>query len=226
MDEIETLKLEVQGVLLRFLDDRSYRSVGQTKEQVADVRFVAATNDSLENLVESGEFRRDLFHRSAIHVEIPPLRERGNDVILLANHFVSQYCDSNNLVRNTLSNAAIRKLNQYRWPGNVRELKHVIHEAVLICRKNIIGPEDIHFRTGGNPAHAKTDFPRDYRLMPLGEAKALLMAEFERNYIIDKLNGTDGNVTRAAKLSGKSRQVFHKLMQKYDIYSREMRADN
>lgn len=146
LDEIGEMDLGLQSKLLRVLQEKEIQRIGSNKTLKLDFRMVAATNRDLQKAVQDGKFRQDLFYRlQGFLIHLPPLRDRENDVILLAKHFLKEFCDSNKLGDITLSKEVINSLLAYNWPGNVRELKAVIERAALLAENNIIKPEDITF---------------------------------------------------------------------------------
>jgi two-component system response regulator AtoC len=136
----------LQAKLLRALQEREITRIGSNKSIPFDVRIIIATHKDLLSEVKAGRFREDLFYRLlGINITLPPLRERGNDILLLAKNFLNQFCSDNNLSKVTLSPAAIKKLVTYEYPGNIRELKSVIEVAVVLAENNNITDKDIHF---------------------------------------------------------------------------------
>ncbi|MBM4079736.1 MAG: sigma-54-dependent Fis family transcriptional regulator, partial [Planctomycetes bacterium] len=143
LDEISTASPALQVKLLRFLNDRVFERVGDTKTFSVDVRIILATNRDLETEVKEGRFREDLFYRvNVISLHLPPLRERVADIQLLADHFLSLYAKQNNKSMTGFSDAAMQVLQHYPWPGNVRELENVIERAVVLARGKSLTPED------------------------------------------------------------------------------------
>ena len=144
LDEIGELDIGLQAKLLRVLQDNKISRLGSNKEIQLDIRVVVATNRDLMELVKEGKFREDLYYRlQGFRIHLPPLRERGNDVIILAKHFLAQFCKANKLPPKTLSKGAIAALLAHDWPGNVRELKSTIERAVLISDSDIVTEENI-----------------------------------------------------------------------------------
>jgi DNA-binding NtrC family response regulator len=209
LDEIDTLSPKAQVALLRFLQDLRYRPVGTTTEIASDVRIIAAANQELEGLVEEGRFRRDLLYRMNIFVLwIPPLRSRPADIEFLANHFIRQFSDRYGIAPKRLHPATLEWLRHHDWPGNVRELENWIHRELLLTDGDEIrsGPPDALTRTLPRPL--TTD---------LRTAKARALAEFESAYLARVLADARGNVTAAARVAGKERRAFGKLMKKHGI---------
>lgn len=146
LDEIGDMDMTLQTKLLRVLQEKKITRLGSNKEIPVNIRVLLATNRNLGKMVKEGQFREDLYYRvQGFLIHLPPLRERGNDLIVLANYFISEFCKSNKMQQKTLSRDAYKQLMQHSWPGNVRELKAVVERAVLISDTNEISPEDLLF---------------------------------------------------------------------------------
>ena len=209
LDEVDALPLKAQAALLRFLQDRTYRRVGGTQVRSADVRVVAASNADLESLAEARRFRRDLLYRlKVLTVTLPPLRERGNDAVELAEVFLArlneQYRGQVGAKRFHPDTLAV--LASHGWPGNVRELEHFVQREFLLCE----GDEIRVAATTGTRRDG--DMPDDGVFK---DAKARAVAHFEREYVTRTLARASGNVSHAAKLAGQDRSAFSKLVRKY-----------
>ena len=219
LDEIDSLSARAQAAILRFVQDRSYRPVGATRFHQADVRLIAATNADLAALASIGHFRADLLFRlDLLTVQLPPLRERPGDALLLAETFVRRFCAQYRTPGRTLSAAsrdALRSPHQ-PWPGNVRELEHRVHRCFLLGS----GPTVELGLAPPSPdlAAALSDesTPADFSATPFAEAKARVIADFERRYVHALLLHTQGNVSEAARLAGKERSRFGRLVRKYE----------
>ncbi|HLL70132.1 MAG TPA: sigma-54 dependent transcriptional regulator [Pyrinomonadaceae bacterium] len=210
LDEIDCLPLLAQTKLLRFLQEKEYRRLGSSKTLRADVRVITASNIDLEEAVKRGKLRQDLYYRlNVIPVRLPPLRERREDIPLLAQHFVAQYAAEFDKRLATLSPESIRKLVSYDWPGNVRELEHTIERAVLLSDETQIGVGEIVLP--GDVAAASPD-EDSFR-----QAKAKAVAQFERSYIQQLLLSHRGNISRAAQAARKNRRAFWQLIRKHRI---------
>jgi two-component system response regulator HydG len=204
LDEIGDLQLSLQPKLLRALQERVIRPVGADREVAVDVRLIAATNTDLSSAVEKRRFRADLFYRvNVIEVRLPPLRDRGNDVLLLAQHFVSQFAGrmGRSVVGVTPPFAA--KLTGYSWPGNVRELANVIERAVALTRSSHLEAEDL-------PPHVRS--PDTTQVVQVSRATEDLvpLEEIERRYIRRVLDATGGNKTLAAQILGVHRRTLYR----------------
>jgi two-component system response regulator GlrR len=217
LDEVDTLSTAAQIKLLRFLHDRTYRPVGSAKSITADVRVIAATNAELWHLVQVKRFREDLYYRlQVIALRLPPLRERLDDIPHLAHHFLHRYCTHYGAGPQRLSTDALHKLLAYSWPGNIRELETVIQRAVLLASSAVLHANDIELSV-----HAPETMGQD---VPFHKAKAQVIAQFERTYLLNLLSTYEGNISRAAKHAGKERRAFSRLLQKYALTRDMFRA--
>jgi two-component system response regulator PilR (NtrC family) len=198
LDEVGDMSRKTQVKFLRVLEEREFMPVGSTQVRRADVRFITATNRNLSKMVEKNEFREDLFYRlNVIPITIPPLRDRKDDVPLLAGNFLARYSEAMAKDVTGINPDAMEFLRNYDWPGNVRELENTIQRAVALARDSVITTEDlvIKMRTG-TPATAlmTKDVP------PEGIDLEERLADIERTYILTALDRTGHNVTKAAKL--------------------------
>ena len=210
LDEISEMSLSMQAKLLRVIEEKEFYPVGSEKPIKVDVRIIAASNKDLEKEVQKGNFRKDLFYRIyVIPIKLPPLRERKEDIPLLAKHFLKKFSQKMKKNIKGFSPGALQKMMLYSWPGNVRELENVVECAVAMTTQDII-TEDLILPT--EPIKETT-------LKPLKEAKD----EFERKYIIQLMEITQGNVTQAAKLARKYRADLYKLLEKYNINPEDFR---
>ncbi|WP_010585874.1 sigma-54-dependent transcriptional regulator [Schlesneria paludicola] len=206
LDELAEFPLALQPKLLRALEARTVRHVGSETELAFDVRLIAATNRDLETAVEEKRFREDLYFRiNVIQIKLPPLRSRGNDVLLLAQHYVEQFASQNDKQIVGLSDATAKKLLDYSWPGNVRELRNAIERAVALTRFDRIAVDDL------------PDKIRNYRgthLELAGDNPSELrpMEEIERRYIQHVLNATHGNRTQTAQILGFDRKTLYRKL--------------
>lgn len=222
LDEVNSLSLSAQGKLLRVLQDREYRPLGSSKSRMVDIRIIAATNSDLRYLVQTRQFREDLFHRlNVLSIFIPPLRERRGDIPLLAQHFLSVYGRQQGRDDLRFSNSALEKLLDYEWPGNVRELEGVIQRAVVLAGSSILWPNDIEL-----PLSAESNGPfsgRGYREYETNltdsfhKSKVQVIERFERTYLTELLAQYRGNITQAARSAGKERRSFQRLLRKYGL---------
>ncbi|HVW00491.1 MAG TPA: sigma-54 dependent transcriptional regulator, partial [Planctomycetaceae bacterium] len=214
LDEIGDMPLILQAKLLRVVQEHAFTPVGRQDPVQLDTRFISATNRQIEHEVDAGRFRRDLFYRLAVvHITLPPLRDRGDDVLLLASHFLTSLANINPAVRG-LSAETVELLRQYRWPGNVRELRNVIERALSLARGSEITPDDLppalHGRETAEPERIEGGRRRS-------RLDAVVAAE--RDYIVGLLTRNHGNVSQSAREAGMTRQGFHKLLSKHGIHA-------
>jgi len=207
LDEIDCLPVLAQVKLLRFLQEKEYRPLGAARIRRADVRIIAASNLNLEEAVGNGRVRKDLFYRlNIISFTLPPLRERREDIALLARHFLTKYSSEFNKDVDEFTADAVHRLTVYSWPGNVRELEHVIERAVVLCEGSTLKASDIVLSSLHDDCQES-----------LQEAKAREIARFEKNFIQGLLRASGGNITRAAQAARKNRRAFWQLIQKHRI---------
>ena len=210
LDEIDSLSPSSQGKLLRFLQDRTYRPLGVEHFVRSNANVLAATNRDLETLTHEGKFRSDLFFRlSVLRIHMPPLRERREDIPLLARHFVQALSAENGGVRKTLLPGAIHRLKLLEWPGNVRELYNVIQRAFVAAEGSEIGVEHLQLSSFFQFEEAPVE--------SFTQAKARALGAFEREYVVDALQRSKGNITQAARLAKKDRRAFARLVKRYQI---------
>ncbi|HEY0711621.1 MAG TPA: sigma-54 dependent transcriptional regulator [Polyangia bacterium] len=208
LDEIGDMPPNLQAKLLRTIETRTVRPVGSDSETAIDVRFVAATNRDLETDAEEGRFRQDLFFRiNVIQVAVPPLRARGTDVLLLAQHFLQRAAARNGRPVLGLSPAAAERLTNYNWPGNVRELQNAIERAVALTAHEHIIPDDLPERIR-NHRQAQLAFGEDQQTL-------LPMHEVERRYFFHVLESVRGNKTVAARILGFDRRTMYRKLERF-----------
>jgi len=208
LDEIDCLPIFAQVKLLRFLQEKEYRPLGSSRMRRANVRIVAASNLDLEEAVGNGKVRQDLFYRlNIISLTLPPLRERREDIPLLARHFVTRYAQEEQKEIVGFSAEALHKLMLHNWPGNVRELEHAIERSIVLCNQSIMQAEDLLISNSRDSSQRES----------MQEAKAKEIARFEKNYIQGLLSICRGNITRAAQVARKNRRAFWQLIQKHQI---------
>lgn len=216
LDEVDALSPKAQVSLLRFLEDGKYRLLGGSRLESADVRILAASNVSLQERVDQDRFRADLHYRlNVMELAVPPLRARGNDVILLARHFIMETASRYNLPRPELHAETLAWLTSQPWPGNVRELQNRIQREVLMCD----GPGILIRSLAPDPERRQKTDRRTTQTHPLNfnEAKQITMQAFERNHLLRLMRESAGNVSRAARLAGKERRALGKLLKKHSI---------
>ncbi len=211
LDEIGDMPLGLQPKLLRALQERKVRAVGATTETPFDARVIAATNRDLESAVDERRFREDLFYRiNVIHIQLPPLRARGNDVLLLAQRFLEGFATVSGKNVSGLSAAAAEKLLTYHWPGNVRELQNCIERAVALTTFELIAVEDL-------PEKVR-NYQQSHVIVASEDGSDLVpMEEVEHRYILRVLQAVGGNKTLAAQILGFDRKTLYRKLERYGV---------
>jgi DNA-binding NtrC family response regulator len=237
-DELGELPLPLQAKLLRAVQAQTFTPVGSHTPVTVDTRFICATNRDLQLEVNAGRFRQDLFYRlSVIHVELPPLRDRGEDIVLLADHFLKTLQGEHPRVQG-FDHDAVDCLRRYRWPGNIRELRNVIERAIALSRDHVISPEAFPDAirqaprrddgstqaafAGPQPAAAAVGGEPGPSLAPASREEALRVAEHQ--YLVGLMRRHEGNVSQAARQAGMSRQGMHKLLRSHEIRAADYRS--
>ncbi|WP_308774983.1 sigma-54 dependent transcriptional regulator [uncultured Bilophila sp.] len=235
LDELADMTLPNQAKLLRVLEEREVLRVGSSKPVSVDIKLIAATNANLEEAVRKGNFREDLYYRiNVAEIKVPPLRERGDDILLLAQLFLERHCAYMGRPRLSLSSAVCRQLLQYGWPGNVRELNNEMERAASLTlgnrvelsdlstrivpdevRCHLLGAEPLVNRDETDASQTETTAPRGYNLQ-----------DMERKLILDVLNKTGGNKSKAAELLGITREGLRKKLLRMDISDKELPHDD
>jgi len=217
MDEIDALTPKAQISLLRFLQDHRYRPVGRDIELQADVRVIAATNKSLDELASSERFRSDLLYRlNILYLKVPSLRERNGDAELLAQHFLRQYAKKYNMPSKRFSPETLCWIRSHPWPGNVRELENKVHREFLLSEDDVI--EFAGVARAAQPLVETPRFaPENDSTLGFRSAKAKAIEDFERTYLARILQVAQGNVSAAARIAKKERRALGKLLKKYSI---------
>jgi DNA-binding NtrC family response regulator len=200
LDEIGNLSVHLQSKLLAAIENRQISRIGSNQVIPTDIRLICATNRNLENMVQSGLFREDLIYRiNTIRIELPPLRERGNDIIVLTEFFLKKYTYKYNKPNLKINQQAHDKLLSYKWPGNIRELQHTIEKAVILCETNILKPEDLYLQQQ-SPV--------------VGNESYTTLGEMEKLMIQQALELNNGNFTAAAEQLGITRQTLYNRQKK------------
>jgi DNA-binding NtrC family response regulator len=228
LDELGELDIDLQPKLLRALEKREIKPVGSNETIETDVRVIAATNRNLMQEVHEGNFREDLYYRFAvIKIELPPLRDRTEDIPVLVEHFLEQANEMAGRDGVDVSYKTMEKLKRHRWPGNVRELKNFVERAVLLTQGDEIETRFLQARepTPERPEAARESAASMAELaidegLPFKDAKNRLIEEFEKSYWTRLLEGTDGNVSKAARIAGVHRKSVEYILKKLDL-SRE-----
>ena len=221
LDEIDTLPYYSQVKLLRFLQESEYRAVGSDKNRQADVRIITATNADVARAMKEEKLRKDLYYRlNIIELKLPALRERREDIFLLANHFLSRYAEKFGKFISGFSTDAMQKLSLHDWPGNVRELEHAVERAVALAESSRVTVGDLTIGEASNELSNATS-PQ-----PFQEAKRRAVEQFERNYLQNLLETHQGNVSQAARTAQKDRGTLLQLLRKYGIKAAGFRNDS
>jgi len=204
LDEIGNLSLTMQSKLLTAIQNRVIYKVGSKTAIPFDIRLICATNKNLEEMVSNDLFREDLYYRiNTIVIEIPPLRERGEDIVLLAEHFLKEYAAKYEKFSLKFNSNTLDKLMKYNWPGNVRELRHTIEKAVILCESDILRPEDFIISHSSQQTSL--------------QQKPSTFAEIEKQALQSALNNNNGSVLKASKELDIARQTMYNKMQKYNL---------
>jgi DNA-binding NtrC family response regulator len=208
LDDIDCIPIGAQMKILRFLQEKEFRPLGASRVQPSDTRIIASTNAELAKAVSQDVFRRDLFYRlNVIAVTLPALRDRIEDIPLLAQHFIAKYNEELYGPIKNLSPRALQKLMNYDWPGNVRELENIVERAVVFSPRSLIDAEDICLPESEACPEVKT----------FKEAKSQAVTQFEKKYIQDLLSAHQGNISQSAKAAQKDRRAFWELIRKHKI---------
>jgi transcriptional regulator with PAS, ATPase and Fis domain len=200
LDEIGNISFHLQSKLLSAIENRQISRIGSNQIIPIDIRLICATNKNLENMVHEGLFREDLLYRiNTIQIELPPLRDRGNDILILAEFFLKNYAYKYNKPGLKINQQAHDKLLRYSWPGNIRELQHTIEKAVILSETSILKPEDLHLRQSNY-----TDINNTFNTLE----------EMEKLMIQQALEKNSGNFTAAAQQLGITRQTLYNRIKK------------
>ena len=202
LDEIGNLSLNSQSKLLNALQSRRITRVGSNREIPVDIRLITATNCDLLKMAAEGRFREDLFYRiNTIVIDVPPLRDRVDDIPILANYFLRSYCEKYSRPLMKINTHALEKLSNYIWPGNVRELQHSIEKAVIMSESTTLLPSDFEFR-------------QDHRTSHQNEPT---LEETEKKAILESIKRNNNNLSEVAKKLGITRQTLYNKLRKYHI---------
>ncbi|MCC6346472.1 MAG: sigma-54-dependent Fis family transcriptional regulator [Nitrospirales bacterium] len=204
LDEIGEMPIGLQAKLLRFLDSGEFRRVGGNKALKVDVRVIAATNKDLTHLIREGSFRQDLYYRlNVININIPPLRERKEDIPELARHFLRKYSQKLSQSVTDFAPKALELLADYHWPGNVRELENVVERAVILCDSDKVREEDLSIPEASSSLRKNESYSS--------------LEEMEKEYILKVLRDTEGNQSRASQILGIDRKTLYLKLKKFGI---------
>jgi transcriptional regulator with GAF, ATPase, and Fis domain len=221
LDEISNIDINVQGKLLRFLESQEFLPVGQTITEKVNIRLIFATNQNLEEMVAQGRFRHDFYYRIYVYpIFLPPLRERVEDILPIAYHFINQFAEQMDKPINGLTVEAGQRLTGYDWPGNARQLRNVIERAVIQSESDQISPKELAL------GEADDDLAKLMEQVPDSneglkqikkEIRRKAVAQIEKNFVLQALIGSDWNVTQAARNVGLKRTNFQTMMRKYGV---------
>lgn len=228
LDEIGDISPAIQAKLLRVLQEKEIKPLGDTRSVKVDVRIIASTNQNLKEKIRKGEFREDLFYRlNVVSVELPPLRERAEDIPLIAAHLVEKHCKKLEKPLKRISPELADRLLKREWKGNVRELENMLIRGILFSRTDEITPPDAGLASpfvSDIPLRNEWEMRTSFQGMPYKEAKEENLRQFNAAYIGLMLSQNDGNVTRAAKSCGLERQSLQQIMRRYDINPDDFRS--
>jgi DNA-binding NtrC family response regulator len=222
LDEICNINLEIQGKLLRFIQEREFLPVGGTETKHVDIRLIFATNRDLEKMVAEGTFREDLYYRLYVYpIQLPPLRERREDISVLAYHLLSKMQQETEKKITGISDAALKIIEQYDWPGNIRQLESAIERAVISCDGTILEPHHLPMAVTRAGLPEPYPVPQNNRefLTLKKRLREQAIGELEREFVLEALQRNDWNVTRAALDVNIQRPNFQALMRKHAIRS-------
>lgn len=226
LDELANISMEIQGKLLRVLETRRVKKVGDTSETEVDIRLIGATNRDLPEMIAEGEFREDLFYRlNVVPIFLPPLRERKGDIPVLAMTFLEHFRRKNPIKAQSFTPEALSRMEEYRWPGNVRELKNIVERLAILSDSERIVPGDLPPEMRQMPLSPYVQSPipvfwedfKEYKR----QVRDAAVQEVERRFLLDALERTKGNVSRASEEVGMQRTQFHALMAKYGMTGEE-----
>ena len=219
LDEIGDIGPSIQTKLLRVLQEKEIKPLGDTKVQKVDVRIIASTNRNLKQKIADHEFREDFFYRlNVLPIELPPLRDRITDIPILAEHLVAKHCRKLKKEPKMISREVMDLLMKQPWPGNVRELENILVQGILYSKENVIELPDIPLKDAGQKNFGFKGFDSNSIVaLPYKEAKEKLLHEFNHDYIGAKLSMTNGNITQAAKQCHMDRQALQQIMKRFDI---------
>ncbi len=223
LDEIGDVSPTIQTKLLRVLQEKEIKPLGDTRSITVDVRIISSTNQDLRQKIRKGEFREDFFYRlNVLPIELPPLRERREDIPLIASHLMEKHCAKLNKPLKVLSPELLESFQERTWEGNVRELENVIVQGILFSTTETIRPRDVGFSP--KPESKPCPGEMTFEDLPYKVAKEAVLQRFNAAYIGGLLEQTGGNVTQAAKECGLERQSLQQIMRRYDISADDFRS--
>ncbi len=221
LDEVANISMDIQGKLLRALETRQVRKVGDTAEQEVDIRLIAATNRDLADMVQEGTFREDLYYRlNVVPIYLPPLRQRQGDIPKLVATFLKRSCEENGVDIEAFTPEAMAQMESYHWPGNVRELRNIVERLVILCHSDHIEPQHLPDEIRQAPPRSTvTQLPRSWEGFKKvkQQARDAAVQELECRFLTEALRRCGGNVTKAAEEIGMQRTHMHALIRKYGL---------
>ncbi len=227
LDEIGDIGPVIQTKLLRVLQEKEIKPLGDTKSVKIDVRIIASTNRNLNRKIDNGEFREDFFYRlNVITIELPALRDRLTDIPMIAEHLAAKHCRELKKSEKKISSQLMAMLMKYPWPGNVRELENTLIQGIIYSEADTIRCSDISFNKKRNMEPESPDNLSDstsLNKMPYKEAKEKILRDFNHNYINAALSLTSGNITQAAKMCSLERQALQQIMKRFSIKADKFR---
>ncbi|WP_462326566.1 sigma 54-interacting transcriptional regulator, partial [Desulfobaculum sp.] len=218
LDEIGDMSLKTQAKILRILQEQKFERVGGRKTIMVDVRVIAATNKDLQEEIKAGNFREDLYYRLRVFpLEVPPLRSRGRDVVLLIEEFIARLTKMHGFRAMSFTQEALDCIQRYPWPGNVRELKNFVERMLIVHGGSEVGPEDLpaEYLQAASSATQNADSAVSPGIMDFKEARA----DFEARFLRQKLRECDGNITRLAESIGMERSYLYRKLKSFGIQS-------
>ncbi|MGI8313822.1 sigma-54-dependent transcriptional regulator [Halobacillus mangrovi] len=217
LDEVGDLSLDLQVKLLRFLEDKKIKRVGSVHDVEVDVRVIAATNRSLEEMIQDKEFRSDLYYRlNVVPIQLSPLRKRGKDIIRLTEHFLNEFCQQMSKEVPVLKEDAKKRLLNYSWPGNVRELKNSVERLAILHQKKELSAHHLDFLSSVDAPSEPSDYDEDIEFTEQFSLEDYL-ERIEKEYIEKAIQESKWNITQAGKRLGISRYALQRRIDKYDI---------
>jgi DNA-binding NtrC family response regulator len=223
LDEIGDISPSIQTKLLRVLQEKEIKPLGDTRTVTVDVRIIASTNQDLYEKIRNSQFREDFYYRlNVLPIELPPLRKRPEDIPLIADHLFSKHARRLNKPDKTMSPELISFFQECYWEGNVRQLENLIIQSILFSTSDTVCPEDLGKTAPSGGSDCPAPSP-DVRSLPYKDAKEKVLQEFNADYIGALLAETAGNVTQAAKLCGMERQALQQIMRRYHISAEDFR---
>lgn len=218
LDEVGDIPLPIQIKLLRVLQEGEFLRLGDVRPTPVDLRIITATHVRLEDAVQEGTFREDLYYRlKVLEINLPPLRERLEDIPALTHHFMRMYSKRYGKVLTKISTPALLQLQSYSWPGNVRQLEHTIARAFILEESDELNVEALPSELRNMPAPISTHMQPSFKHLSFKEAKSIVIERFERKYLGDLLEENESNISSSARQAGMDRANFRRLLKRYEM---------